>query len=364
MKNTFLLRNEFKQYLQDNKFPIRTISSYCSYVAGADRAFLLNKDNIVEESNLFEILKIYVESNDFINMDSVIIEIIDELSTNGIDKILNTPIGYIRNWKSGLFQYREFLYDYISLQQNNNKQEIEFQQDSETKKITIKKDDDSGTMSLDLEDSPSPIIDKNYKFSKNDLYKTFRFRIITQDRFYKEIFYPISFIKRVLYTYSENDFMDNWIKNVTDNILVHSQGSTLKLSEITELSISKNTVFAKYEKTTFAIYTKLADNKTLQPFSVDNLRKISLDHVSPLHNIMCENIENLPTFSEITTELKKHIDGTVNPKKLKNAYNIVLKNGFIKTIDIEKLKIELKLLSSISVLQLMDATQNLLKKKN
>jgi hypothetical protein len=353
MKNTFLLRKEFKEWLISiAKLPLPTVNSYLSYVAGVDKKFEINHERFDSLTNLFEILKVLVDDEDDFGMDNTIISIINELHKKDIDKILETPINTIRNWRSGLFQYREFLYYFI---ETNIKPTVDENEIFEDYSFEDTEDDEVTTINL--------IDDENdYNYSKTDLYKIFNLRIITQDRFYNHIYYPISFIKRFLYLNGEKQFLDNWVQNLLDNIDVHLENEKIKLKEVVELSITNKRVFVKHNKSTKIVLTRLSDNQTLAYFEVDLLKKIAIDHEKPLFNIMTENINMLDTINKITIELKKHIKGTPNPSKLKKANNALLQSECIDLFNIENLKKELEFLSSKTNLQLMDSRQNLIKK--
>lgn len=365
MKNTFLLRQEFKNWLITvGEFPLPSASSYLSYVAGADNRFIINSDLIVGETNLFELLKVHIENGDALGMDNSIISIINELYEKDIDVKLNTPISTIGKWRSALYQYREFLYDYIeseidTLQEDDNEiVEKSSTENFEDFNFTETSDENFETIIVGLEKV------SDYSYSKTDLYKNFRFRIITQDRFYNHVFYPISFIKRFLYSKGEKQFMDKWVENLLDNINLHLENENIKLKNITELNIVNQKVYIKHNNISKLVYTKLSDNITIVPFEVSLLRKIAIDHENPLYHVMMENIKSLKTFDEITVELKKYLSGTVNPKKLKTAYNEVLNSDYVNHINIENLKNELDFLSSKSILQLMDSRENGSKNKN
>lgn len=365
MKNTFLLREEFKEWLiKIGQFPLPTVNSYLSYVAGADKKLDISQEGIEGETNLFEILKTKVQNSDDFGMDNAIISVINVLQQENIQESLNTPLNTIRNWQSGLFQYREFLYDYINEQLELTDDAKTIQED-DAEQITITdyeafdffENDDNLLVIGDLDE-----LDSNYTYSKTQLYKIFTFRIITQDRFYKEIFYPISFIKRFLYSKGERLFLDNWVEKLLDNIDVNLVDGKIKLQEIHSLDIVDKKVYVKHNSVQKLALTKLGDNENLVPFDINLLRKIAIDHEKPLLKIMLENKKDLPTFNEITSELKKYLRGTINPKKLKKANSKVLNSEYVNHLDVENLKRELEFLLAKTSLQLMDSKQNLLKK--
>lgn len=364
MKNKFLLREEFKEWLITiGQFPIPSANSYLSYVAGADRAFIIHSDIIEGNTNLFELLRVHVENGNYSSMDHAIIDIVNDLYKENIDIKLNTPISTISKWRSALFQYREFLYDYVEIHTD-----MVAEVDVNEKYYPIDDFENINSEETKSENFLNTIVGledlEDLQFTKSDLYKNFRFRIITQDRFYKPIFYPISFIKRLLYSKDEKHFIDKWVENLLDNINLHLAEETIKLKDIAELKIDNGKIYVKHNDGFKLLYTKLSDNINIKPFDAKLLKKIAIDHDKPLYDIMVENKNNLETFDQISIELKKFLDGTINSKKLKIAYNHVLNSEYVNNINIENLKKELELLSSKTSLQLMDSKENLIKRKN
>src|SRR5690606_671373 len=103
----------------------------------------------------------------------------------------------IAKWKTGLLQYREFLYEYIetkivgTIPRINDMEEDLTVYPSEMSDFDFKNlhDDDSDTMlTISLDGPEINGSAKKWIYKKEDLYKIFRFRLITQDRYYNEIF--------------------------------------------------------------------------------------------------------------------------------------------------------------------------------
>jgi len=361
MKNTFLLRAEFIEWLVTiAKFPLASAKSYCSYVAAVDKTFILNNEGKNEETNLFKMLDVFVCNEDTFGMDNTIIALINELSKDNIEEQLKTPLSSIQKWRSGLFQYREFLYYHIETN-------IGFKETDEEKNQVINPSEDFNldeieeVGSITLQDFDDEIIlDENssYTYSKNDLYKIFSFRIITQDRFYDAIFYPINFIKRFLYLKGEKQYLDNWVERLLDSVNINLENKMIQLNTISELEINNRKIYIKSKGISEMAFTKLSDNKTLVPFDIQQLREVALDHEKPLLHIMSENMETLLTFQAITKELKKHLRGTINRKKLMKASNKVLKSDFVDELNLKHLKNEMELIASKTSLQLMDSGHN------
>jgi hypothetical protein len=361
MKNTFLLRHEFIEWLVTiAKFPLASAKSYCSYVAGADKSFTLFIEDTKEETNLFEYLDVLVHNGDFIDMDNTIVTIINDLSKDKIEVQLNTPLSSIKKWRSGLLQYREFLYYYIETKVDSN-EIIDTDDEAEIdpfEGFNLDDREDCGTITLSFDGEIIDDVNASFNYSKNDLYKIFTFRLITQDRFYNRIFYPISFIKRVFYLKGEKQFLDNWVERLLDGVNIHLENEVIQLNNVSELDIKDSKIYVKSKGISAMAFTKLSDNKTLVPFNIKMLKKVALDHEKPLLNIMSENWDKLLTFQEISNELKKHLNGTVNRKKMNRANNQVLESDFFDVLNIENLKQEMELIASKTSLQLMDSGHN------
>ena len=259
MKNIFFLRDEFETYLKEvENLKIDSAKSYCSYVAAVDNAFIIRKQGSDIELNLSEAVEMKFNEGDSLEMGHQIVTIINELSRENIEVELNTPICSIQKWRSALNKYYDFLavkieenvtYDDVEIE-NSNPENIEDENDE----ILVLNFD-----RIVLDGKNTPI---KYKFSKSDLYVNFYFRLTTQDRFYNGIYYPISFIKRFLISKGERTYFDNWVNNLIDNVKVHIENDTLKLSQITELNIIDKKIYITHNELSKMALTKNADNIT------------------------------------------------------------------------------------------------------
>lgn len=366
MKNVFYLREEFITWLTSTaKLPLPSAQSYCSYVAAVDKHINVVHEGTQIDSNFFNSIKTEVEDGDDFGMDQIIITIINYLSQEGIEHSIGKPLSSISKWKTGLFQYREFLYEYIdtkiieTIPVANNEEEQLPVYPSEMFDFDLKKEGEADPQTLILFDSAEVNgARKKWIYKKEELYKIFRFRLMTQDRYYNEIFYPISFIKRLCYKLDERAFFDQWIDGLLDSTIVHFEGGQTTLDKVKSMCIGPLDVIIIAEQKMKFVFTRKADNKTLEPMVVSDLREIALDHDKPLLNIMRDNKKMLGTFMTITNELKKHISGQVNGKKLKIANNQVLMGNYVDLVNMIELKQEMATIASHTRLQLMDSRQN------
>lgn len=367
MKNNFLLHDEFIQWLVDfANLPLPSAKSYCIYVSAADKYTKIKCVSSLIDSNLIKILDDLVQNSNNVEVANVIDSVIAFLSLNNITELLDSSSKYISNWKSGLFQYKDFLNDYIDANIDSITDDVSSVPFSYLVSPSCNnKKHNSDVVSSKIEKAKKNTVTMSFGFdtankiySTDDIYSNFTFRIITQDRYYDEIFYPISFIKRYFYYTGGKAYFDNWVKELLDNVNVHHTDGSIKLQHISNLEIINNKVSASFNNISLSLFTKESDNISLSPLIVSDLSKIALDHEKPLYNIMNENIEQFITFKEITNELKKHIHGKTNIKKLKKAYNITLFSNYINEINLEGLKADLKLVSSLTKLQLMESSRN------
>ena len=227
MKNEFLLREEFKQWLLNvKKFSLPVTNSYLSYVAGVDKTIGIYVEKEDFTTNLFTFIKEKVELNNIFEAESGIVSVFNYLFLENIDKKLETPLNTIKNWRTGMIHYREFIYEYMDskIYDTSTNNTIENNVIDDFNDIEIEDPKIKGSLLGFVTEN----LEKNiFRYSKDDLYKNFAFRIITQDRRYEQIFYPISFIKRFLYLKNEKVFFDNWLEILLDNIYLHFENDKI-----------------------------------------------------------------------------------------------------------------------------------------
>lgn len=196
----------------------------------------------------------------------------------------------------------------------------------------------------------------------------FKFRMITQDRFYGEIFFPISYIKTLLYRNGQKKYFDKWIDDQLDFIDILCEKDKNKLKDISELKfiVSKENseVSITVNKQIKIVYTPNALGTQQFPLSSISLKRISIDHINPMKKILLENVKSLPQLGIITSQLKKIANHHATAKGYKAAGTTLLNRSQQNNIDIDLLMIELDLIKSYTKLQLMDKLENLKKSAN
>jgi hypothetical protein len=115
--NTILLQDEFIQWVKrEANLPESTAESYCSYVSSVNNSFSIKYNDL--ETTLFDLLQECIGAGNSFSADELIVDIFNELCKDDIDKVLGKSSKTIQNWRSGLNQYRDFMYQYIEKSAN------------------------------------------------------------------------------------------------------------------------------------------------------------------------------------------------------------------------------------------------------
>ncbi|TDW52736.1 hypothetical protein EV144_1011429 [Flavobacterium sp. 270] len=321
MKNRFFEEDEFKKWLVTNQITSEDSAySYCSYVNSVEKNFHFNSK--VEDIASGKLNKTYPD---------LIIEILQALSEKNIAEKINKSSKTLRNWKSGFIAYGEYL-------------ATNFENSTETGSEEISKDNYT---SFDSE------------YSKEDIYKNFTFRLITQDRFYENLYFPVSFIKRIFYRNKEKLFFDNWINSILDDTVLHFKDSENLLKNISHIFFDNQGIKAKILNNVSNLYTKLPNNIDKEPFISNEMKKIALDHCKPMLTIIRDNHHQLIELQKITNDINRIIGkGKINRTALSQASRQLFEQSYLDTINLNQLKAELNIIADETSLQLMDAKFN------
>lgn len=261
-------------------------------------------------------------------------EVIDVLSRKDTAQKYEKSIKTIQNYLSGLRAYGEFVND-----------------------TSTYVEDTAVNLPLIVDTSLDQV------YVQEDLFKNFVFRLITQDRFYNDIYFPISLIKQLFYKNDKRKAFDHILEKMINSIKMYdSKQNEILFKDILELKISNNKVVVNQTNKEIEIYTP-TENGNSKPFTIDKLSDISIDHVISQHGIMLELKDKLPTFSRLTEILKKSSTEVINRptlalyKKENGLENILLE------ININDLENELNSIIGKTELRLMDRKLNTSKGK-
>lgn len=205
-------------------------------------------------------------------------------------------------------------------------------------------------------------------YSNDEIRKNFFFRLITQDRFYEFLNYPISVLKKIFYA-NANDkkFFDNWINAQINNIKIHTEGDCIKFSDLNSMEIQNNgkiQIFTNSNKK-YVLHTPIAGHDIKREHLTTELSNVVIDHVIPFEKVLYNLKEKLPVFCIIHDNLKEINKGIslTNRDELSLVGNLFIGLDYLDKIVIDDLKMEMNIISSNISLQLMDKLENLYKKK-
>jgi hypothetical protein len=205
-----------------------------------------------------------------------------------------------------------------------------------------------------------------YHYEQVELKKNFYFRLITQDRYYEFLYFPISVLKKLFYNQDDKKrqlFFDNWIDEQIDNITVYTENSDkIPLKDVKTLDIKADCSVIINGKS--QLYTTVAGKDIKETITTNTLQNIVIDHVVPFSTVLFDLKDELPALRTIHNVLENINDGRISNKDdLSNAGNYLVSNVEFSAKELDGLENDLnKVLSNIQ-LQLMDKYENLYKKK-
>ena len=354
MTTKILFKDEFKEWLIISKICKQTSAdSYASYISGVNGQFDIDGLSMCER-----IEKYHYEGDPF-KINQLIIDLVGELYREDICEITGRPQRTINNWRSALLQYTEFFFYYTVDAESVN---WETKPDEEVVEITMNVIPENALPYLDTKKKSRT---RKYKYPSKDLMKNFKFRIITQDRFYGEIFFPISYIKRLMFQNNDGEYFNKWLENQLDDMIIFCLNETHKFSDISELTIhvSKESkeVYITVNKEQKLIYFPSSNENKLIPFESKSLKNIAIDHVISMKSILNDNVMFLPQLKLITFHLKAIAGNKATAKEYKSAGSVLFNSEASKEINIEFLKTELELIKTLTKFQLMDKIENIKK---
>jgi hypothetical protein len=195
--------------------------------------------------------------------------------------------------------------------------------------------------------------------------KNFYFRLITQDRYYEFLYFPVSVLKKLFYAYDRRKFFDNWINSQINNIIVYTgpdKANKILFKDVHTLDIEKDGSVLINDK--FKLHTAIAGKDIKEEISTHTLQNIVIDHVIPFETILFDLREQLSTLQIIHNVLQNINDKSISNKAdLTIAGNYLVSNVDFSSQELDNLEKDLRLLSNKIQLQLMDRYQNLYKKK-
>ncbi|MCB9425895.1 MAG: hypothetical protein H6584_02530 [Flavobacteriales bacterium] len=333
------LKEEFNEWLCEN-FTEGSSKSYISYVNSSLK--LISKKT--PKDNVVKMINEYVSNKEILFVEYLLDNCISYAIKYSDDSVKS-------KYKNGLLQYKFFLIEKLS--------------DNELIDTSA-----SEIISENQEPKGIRLIDEDLIFDNETLRKNFTFRLLTQDRIYGDVYFPISFIKKLFYQSKGNkEYFNLWVENQIDNIKLYTENSEIiNFNKIQSLNISiANEVSFNSDNKSFVLYTENGYSSDLEPLKTDALRNIVIDHVKPMKEILLEYKTNFKSLNKLTEKINstKLLKGSGKEllKNMKKAGNLLIEKKVISLEDVEDLKKDLEFLTTHIDLKLMCSKENLKKNK-
>lgn len=305
----------------------RSADSYTSGINRVDEEYF---KPLMKGKDLFDALPEAIAAGDAVNW----LTTLEAFITNDIEKTVDVKTGQIKdvtkrkNLQDKRCKIRKFI-EYVSA----------LQEEYEEKHFV-----DSESDKLINDYIPEGI----QYYTRDDLRKNFRLRILTQDRIYenKDIFFPIRVISR-LFTASgksENkeslaklgikrlsgeipalkESFNDWVKQLVDNVVFHTVNRDYILADIDGLIIDskKEQAFIKVGNKKFELLSETVDGKNV-PMKVKSLSNIHLDHSYRMEDILNDYAGILPTMKRLTEVIRETMRGEKRERKSKKGIVMV-----------------------------------------
>ena len=324
-----------------------------SYTSGINRVNEEYFKPIMKGKDLFEALPEAIATGDAINW----LTSLEGFITNDIEKTINDKTKNIldltkrKNLQDKRSKLRKFI-EYVEALQEEY--------------------EENNVIETDSDDNLNNYIPEGIQYyTRDDLRKIFRLRILTQDRISdgKPIFFPIRIINR-LFTAAgkqenietlaklgikdlsrkapslKNQFKD-WVKHIVDNVVFHTINKSYTLSEIDGLIIdNKEQAFIKVGNKKLELLSETPNGKKV-PMKIKSLRNIHLDHTRRMEDLLNDLSRILPTMEKLSLLIKETIKGEKRERKsIKGIVTVELDKYQPGTLDLispvfaEKVKFE------------------------
>lgn len=350
----FFAKNEFITWLREEvELKPQSAASYVSYVTRVNERILKLRSN----ASLFESIEAKIKTGKTQRVDDYFDGVFTILNTEIHQKSPIIPVKTVRNYLSGLRQYRDFLISAL-------------QGDVYIQGYTPENlEDEEVIESLEFQCEPVKGSASDILLTYKDLEAKFMFRLMTQDRCSGDVYFPIRLLKKIFYKQSfSRKYLDDWMIYHIANIQVHTNCGSLRLRDISEMTISGiktphgNVRLLCKDGKERILYTRVGDRESERPLVVSSLCHIVIDHIRPMKIILNDNRHLLPTLQYITSLMVDVNGGKVNSKDIIRVCRVIFHSGKITPEYIPALMQELECIKGCTALQLMDTKENLIKK--
>jgi hypothetical protein len=205
----------------------------------------------------------------------------------------------------------------------------------------------------------APAKQNSCHYEQAELRKNFYFRLITQDRFYEFLYFPVSVLKKLFYAYDRRPYFDHWVNKQIDHIAVYiSKTDKILFKDLVSLDIKGDG--SVLINGTFKLFTAIAGQDEKDEIKTETLQDITIDHVVPFVSILLELKSQLPALQTIHNVLENINDGRISNKEdLNKAGNYLVSNVKFNAQELDALEKDLNLIADKIQLQLMDSVENI-----
>jgi len=362
LDSTFFLRKEFISYLiNEEDYSIGSANSYASYVSSAHKHII----RLYLKKDFFGSIDIFYKDNFRDELEDLF-----DISINLTLKFSDITIK--NKYCAGLREYKYFLLDIFDNPYDNEVYIPEYlkKQIAIEDVILAKEDKDIIQFRREIEEEYKT----KFEIDKESLISNFRFRMITQDRLYGDVYFPIRLIKKIFYKNDAKQIFDKFISDQIENIKIYnsSNNSFYLLKNIESLLIDESnqvkcSISAKLDDFSLIgnVFTELGEEGKFDLFKANSLRDVAIDHIFPMKDILLLHKKELTGLSKLTSILKEKglvKSGKEAVKQLAFIGNQIIDDQVLDYNDMQLLTNDLLFLGNKLHLQLMSSKENLQKK--
>ncbi|BDX39621.1 hypothetical protein CYCD_29760 [Tenuifilaceae bacterium CYCD] len=340
-KNKFYLRDQFIEWMSNEGFS--SGSSYSSYISSFFEEYKL----MTLEESQFEAL---IDSGDIEELNDVFSGFYTIINSEKCSEKPKMSIKELRDSSSALRKYHYFLSELIQNSKSSLNQFVTIEEEIEELQ---------NEELLPLENVKEVLI------TGDEIKTNFTIRLLTQDRFYGDVFFPISLIKKICYKNLARKEFDLWIDNQIDKIKFITNKDIVYIKDIETLKINKigEVHLVCKDNSNHILHTKYASNSNTTPMYVKSFRQVVIDHEVPMKELLTKHKENLNTLESLTVELKKiHGKKFLVRNDLVSAGNQFINSHSFNVNEINHLITDLNYINKFIVLQIMESKQNSIKR--
>jgi hypothetical protein len=349
--------------INEENYTQGSANSYASYVSSAYNKLLKKHFDI----NFFGLIEYCCKEN--------ISDEFEDLLDSSISFVLkNADEVNKKKYSYGLTEYKYFLKEIFDFPYDNEQYIPQYLSD----KLKIE-DELAANEKEDIIKFRKEIkneYETKFEIDRDSLIANFRFRMITQDRLYGDIYFPIRLLKKIFYqNKKDKEFFDKFILNQIENIRIYnsSNKSFILLKNMETLSIDENNqvqcrASADWEDFSLVgnVFTELGEEGKYDLFKANNLREIAIDHIYTMKDVLLLHKSSLNGLVNLTNILKERglvKSGKEAVKQLALIGNKIIDEEVLDDNDVQLLTNDLIFLGNKLHLQLMSSKENL-KKKN